>query len=168
MPDIRLLDNIAIRSKQGYAYLGNIYELRKLYKNQINLERLCADYYQRHKIIVSNSIVNLENGIKILEDDIQEIKKMVVSSNNNNANSKYSNDVKTQKLTQMTNRIKYLQMDFQDLQEKAMIFRNNVQKHDVKSVLKKLGKYWKSCVHYAQANNQTKTVQWLKRHGAST
>ena len=52
MPDIRLIDNIPVRSKLGYAYLGNIGELDVVYNQLQNkvLPKSCVQYFDLFSI----------------------------------------------------------------------------------------------------------------------
>ena len=73
MPDIRLPQNVSIRSKFGYAYLGNIVELERLLNTQCN--KLITSFINDYKSDINEQFVKeFENELNEIYYDIYQIK----------------------------------------------------------------------------------------------
>ena len=81
MPDIRLPDNINIRSKLGYAIVGNIDELTRLFDRDMNRNDKNSLGLQCYQNVFINQI---NKGVNEIDNDLIDVQKIIKEYESNN------------------------------------------------------------------------------------
>ena len=161
MPDIRLPDNVPIRSKIGYAYLGNIRELERIWRQYLKHEVIKNYRYMfldKFKKKISNRVSHIEQDYKQLSNDIAYTIKHLQGVQD----PAYTLEV----LRPHLNEVKYLQNRVIANRENCTRWRRqylSLEKFKFLDEIEQLVEpFWNDCIKFAEQNNQEAAVKWLK------
>ena len=149
MPDIRLPENVNIRSKMGYGYLGNTNELARLLGRE-------------ERIIVEKAV---EKAVKYVHELDNDLKMLSIRVNNLTQLLRIRVITKQESLEE----IKMFAQEVCSLQTRYSKFKNKIEDmylHFCYQQLKTNG--WEDCYVFSQKNadpeTSTITKNWLEKH----